>query len=174
MASHDNWESLVTDAQQRLAAQARVTLAPAVEKMLARHIQKDVYDAYEPQPDSWVVRDGSGRRTTWRLTTYQRRYVLFDHIFTDVSTGRGHVVDLFTSSRGKADKPIIPGWSFHNRRPGALLQLIEGDNHGIWRHGFARHPVTNTNKEIGEKLKSGALRTTVRGCVKTALEKTRR
>lgn len=142
MPDYDNWESLVAAAQDKCSKILRRNVKPAVEKIVLQHIFDDVYNAYHPRQDGWVGGE-----------TYQRRYSLLNegNIYSEIQDNGS---TLMVTSGAAPSPAVVPGWSFHNRRPGAFLQLIESGNTGIWYGGFPRYPITNAQRDIDRQINS--------------------
>lgn len=107
------------------------------KNVLYKHIQSDIYGAYTPKPGGWV--GGS---------TYVRRNSLSKGSLVAINEPDGTITITSTAVPGN---PV--GRGSISSKPGSLLQLIEGDRHGLWRGGFPRPAVGNAQKEID----SGAL-----------------
>ena len=107
------------------------------KNVLYKHIQSDIYGAYTPKPGGWV--GGS---------TYVRRNSLSKGSLVAINDPDGTITITSTAVPGN---PV--GRGSISSEPGSLLQLIEGDRHGLWRGGFPRPAVGNAQKEID----SGAL-----------------
>lgn len=107
------------------------------KNVLYKHIQSDIYGAYTPKPGGWV--GGS---------TYVRRNSLSKGSLVAINEPDGTITITSTAVPGN---PV--GRGSISSKPGSLLQLIEGDRHGLWRGGFPRPAVDNAQKEID----SGAL-----------------
>lgn len=107
------------------------------KNVLYKHIQSDIYGAYTPKPGGWV--GGS---------TYVRRNSLSKGSLVAINEPDGTITITSTAVPGN---PV--GRGSIRKEPGSLLQLIEGDRHGLWRGGFPRPAVGNAQKEID----SGAL-----------------
>ena len=107
------------------------------KNVLYKHIQSDIYGAYTPKPGGWV--GGS---------TYVRRNSLSKGSLVAINEPDGTITITSTAVPGN---PV--GRGSISSEPGSLLQLIEGDRHGLWRGGFPRPAVGNAQKEID----SGAL-----------------
>ena len=144
-----DWASLVSAVDQKATAILKQDVAPVAEDILKKHIKSDIYNAYTPKPNGWV-----------NGTTYQRRHVLegaVTSLMPDPHT-------LIVTSTATASPAVVPGWSFHNRYPGAFLKLLESGNMGIWRGGFPRPAVSNTeadfetNKKLHSAIKNGIKR----------------
>lgn len=130
-----SWDELVSAVDTQLKYILTKDIAPTAKKILRRHIEEDIYGVYTPKPNGWV-----------HGTTYKRRHVLERQITAIYSTQRS-VHTLLVTSTAAPSPAIIKGWSFHNRRPGAFLQLLESGNMGIWHGGFARPAVSKTQQE---------------------------
>lgn len=134
-----NWESLINAVDAKAINILKKDVAPVAENILKKHIKSDIYDVYTPKTNGWV--DG---------TTYHRRYALEQGITTIVQKDK-HTI-LITSN-ATASPAVLKGWSFRNRYPGSFLKLLESGNMGIWRGGFPRPAVTNTQAEIDSSKK---------------------
>jgi len=128
-----DWDELVNAVDNKATKILQIDVAPVAENILKKHIKSDIYDAYTPIENGWV----NGK-------TYERRHVLEDAI-TSILQDK-HTI-LITST-ATASPAVLSGWSFHNRYPGAFLKLLESGNMGIWRGGFPRPAVSNTQDEI--------------------------
>lgn len=133
-----DWESLTKAVEVSAQNILKKYAAPTAKDIFKKHIQEDIYNAYTPKPNAWV-----------NGTTYVRRHVLENNIVINTSNAGGGV-ELFITSSATASTPIIRGYSFRNRYNGAFLKLLESDNLGIWRNGFPRPAVTNTQIEFDE------------------------
>lgn len=136
-----DWESLVSAVDARAAQILQRDVAPVAEDILKKHIKSDIYDVYTPKPNGWV-----------NGTTYQRQHALEQAVTTIVQDKH----TILVTSTATASPAVLSGWSFHNRYPGAFLKLLEVGNMGIWRGGFPRPAVTNTQNEIdtSQEIKS--------------------
>lgn len=131
-------------------------VAPTVEEILRKHIQSDIYDAYTPQPGAWV--DGE---------TYERRHVLENSITSEIVDGD----TLFVTSVAAASDPIVEGYEFTSKYPGAFLEMLASGNMGIWRSGFARPAVENAQAEVDN---SSAIQAAIEQGVRRALSQVNR
>lgn len=136
-----DWDSLIKAVDDKAENVLKKDVAPIAEELLRKHIKSDIYDVYTPRENAWV--NGS---------TYQRRHVLEESITSFMSDKN----TLLITSSATASPAIVNGWSFHNRYPGAFLKLLESGNMGIWKRGFPRPAVSNTQDEIDQspKIKS--------------------
>lgn len=136
-----DWESLVSAVDAKATQILQRDVAPVAEDILKKHIKSDIYDVYTPKPNGWV-----------NGTTYQRRYALEQAVTTIVQDKH----TILVTSTATASPAVLSGWSFHNRYPGAFLKLLEVGNMGIWRGGFPRPAVINTQNEIdtSQEIKS--------------------
>lgn len=141
----DDWDGLTSAAQNACTEILRKNVAPVMKAIIKRHIQSDIYDAYTPVPNGWVGGE-----------TYQRRHVLEGAMYQEIQ-GRGKDTVMVTST-APASKSVVPGYSFHNRRPGAFLSMLESGNTGIWRNGFPRPVISNAQREID---KSGEIESAI-------------
>ena len=87
------------------------------KNVLYKHIQSDIYGAYTPKPGGWV--GGS---------TYVRRNSLSKGSLVAINEPDGTITITSTAVPGN---PV--GRGSISSEPGSLLQLIEGDRHGLWR-----------------------------------------
>lgn len=138
MKEYGNWESLVSAAQSSCGDVLTKYVAPVMKDIVRRHIQEDIYDAYTP-----VEFYTFGRRI---YPGYQRRHVL-EHAMHHELQGRNKDTVMVTST-ATASTPVVKGYSFHNRRPGAFLKMLEGPRRGIWKNGFPRPAISNAQSEI--------------------------
>ncbi len=136
-----DWESLISAVDAKATQILQRDVAPVAEDILKKHIKSDIYDVYTPKPNGWV-----------NGTTYQRRHALEQAVTTIVQDKH----TILVTSTATASPAVLSGWSFHNRYPGAFLKLLEVGNMGIWRGGFPRPAVTNTQNEIdtSQEIKS--------------------
>ena len=136
-----DWESLVSAVDAKATQILQRYVAPVAEDILKKHIKSDIYDVYTPKTNGWV-----------NGTTYQRRHALEQAVTTIVQDKH----TILVTSTATASPAVLSGWSFHNRYPGAFLKLLEVGNMGIWRGGFPRPAVTNTQNEIdtSQEIKS--------------------
>lgn len=130
-----DWDRLVKEVDKKATQILKKDVASVAENILKKHIKSDIYDAYTPKENGWV-----------NGTTYQRRHIMEDAV---TSVLQDHNTLLVTIRKDVTASPsIIKGWSFHNRYQGAFLKLIESGNTGIWRSGFPRPVVSNTQAEF--------------------------
>lgn len=129
----DNWEDLVKSVDREAVSILLDDVLPVTKEVFKKHIQTDIYDAYTPTENGWV----GGK-------TYERRYVLPDNIIFVLENSDTLVV----TSAATASKPIIRGYTFEDRETGAFLHMIENGNMGIWKKGFPRPVVKNTEKDF--------------------------
>lgn len=132
-AYFSDWDSLVEAVESKAEKILRDDVAPVAEALLKQHIKSDIYDVYTPHENAWV-----------NSSTYQRRHVLEESITSFISDKN----TLLITSTATASPAVVSGWSFQNRYPGAFLKLLESGNMGIWRQGFPRPAVSNTQNEI--------------------------
>lgn len=142
MPDYDSWESLVAAAEEKCSKILESDVRPVLEKIVLRHIFEDIYSAYQPKEGGWVNR-----------TTYGRRFSLLDekNLYHELQDGGS---TLMVTSWATPSPAVVPGWSFHNRRPGAFLQLLESDNLGIWHGGFPRPAITNAQRDVDRQVES--------------------
>lgn len=129
----EDWDSLVEAVESKAEKILKDDVSTVAEALLKQHIKSDIYDVYTPHENAWV--NGS---------TYQRRHVLEESITSFISDKN----TLLITSTANASLAVVSGWSFQNRYPGAFLKLLESGNMGIWRQGFPRPAVSNTQNEI--------------------------
>lgn len=133
MPDYGSWEELCDAAQKKCHDVLKRDVAPVAKEIVKKHIQRDIYDVYTPTPHGWV-----------NGTTYQRRHVLNSSVYCEFVNDD----EIMVTSRATASKSVVPGYSFHNRRPGSFLKLLETGRMGIWRNGFPRPAIGNAQKEI--------------------------
>lgn len=138
MPDYGSWEELCDAAQKKCHDILKRDVAPITKEIVKRHIQHDIYDVYTPIEHGWV-----------NGTTYQRRHILDKTVYSTFV----HDDEIMTTSNATASKSVVPGYSFHNRRPGSFLKLLESGNMGIWRGGFPRPAIGNAQKEIDRSSK---------------------
>lgn len=143
MPDYSSWEELCDAAQKRCNDILKRDVAPVAKEIVKRHIKHDIYDVYTPKTNGWV--DG---------TTYQRRHVLDGSVYSTFVDDD----EIMVTSNATASKAVVPGYSFHNRRPGSFLKLLETGRMGIWRGGFPRPAIGNAQKEID---RSSAIRNAI-------------
>ncbi len=141
---YNDWETLTEAVQQKCAKILDKNVAPVAKEIVKEHIKKDIYEAYTPITNGWVSSNGS-------RATYKRRFLLLKrgaiyHTFSKAD-------EIMVTSNVTASPAVVPGWSFHNRYPGAFLKLLESGNMGIWRDGFPRPAIGNAQKEIDKSRK---------------------
>jgi len=143
MPVYDSWEGLCDAVQKKCNDILKRDVAPVAKEIVKKHIQSDIYDVYTPKTNAWV----GG-------TTYKRRFVLLGSVYSTFT----HEDEIMVTSNATASKSVVPGYSFHNRRPGSFLKLLETGNMGIWRGGFPRPAIGNAQKEID---RSSAIRNAI-------------
>lgn len=145
----DNWDSLVQAVSGTASKILKKDVAPVAEDILIKHIKSDIYDVYTPKTNGWVTSNGVP-------TTYTRRHILESSV---VSYLIGNNDTLLITSRATASPSVVNGYSFRNRYDGSFLKLLESGNMGIWRGGFPRPAVKNTQAEIdGSRKITSAIR----------------
>lgn len=145
MLQYSDWNSLTSAAQEKCGRVLVEHVAPVAEKIVKKHIASDIYSVYTPISGGWV--NGA---------TYQRRHVLENNMYHSLNNASD---ELLVTSNATASKSVVKGFSFHNRRPGAFLKLLETGNMGIWRNGFPRPAIGNAQAEID---KSSAISQAIR------------
>lgn len=138
MPDYDDWDGLADAAQKACEDILTEHVVPVMQEILKRHIQTDIYDAYTPI-DHYTF----GGKI---YEGYKRRHILERSMYWEIQ-GRNRDTAMVTST-AKANKPIVKGYSFHNRRPGAFLKMLEGEKRGIWKNGFPRPAISNAQREI--------------------------
>lgn len=133
-----DWDSLVNAVNKVASNVLKNDVAPVAEDILVKHIKSDIYDAYTPKQNGWVTPQGLP-------TTYVRRHVLEGSVTSYLI---GNKDTLFVTSRATASQSVVKGHSFRNRYDGSFLKLLESGNMGIWRGGFPRPAVKNTQDDI--------------------------
>lgn len=96
-------------------------VAPVVEEILRKHIEKDVYGAYTP----------------WR---YNRRGSLTARIQSKILPDGTLLVTSMA-------EPNVPHTGWQSSGDGAFLYMLEVGDLGWWRKGFPRPAITNAQKE---------------------------
>lgn len=97
-------------------------VAPVVENILRKHIEKDVYKAYAPR-------------------VYKRR----DSLTSTVTSGMISSNELLVTATSQPNKPAS-GWV--SSGDGAFLYMIEKGDLGWWRKGFSRPAISNAQREV--------------------------
>ena len=139
----DSWEALTDVVQQRCATILDKSVAPIAKKIVKEHIKTDIYDAYTPKNNGWVMKDDRGK---YVRTTYQRRNDLVKTVYSRMMGSS----TLFITSRAKVNTPISGKFVHHE---GAFLELLESGNMGRWKGGFPRPAIGNAQKEIDNSSK---------------------
>lgn len=148
MADHyyGNWEQLTAGAERAIGRILKNEVAEEVEKILREHIQKDIYDAYQPTPNGWV-----------NHTTYDRRFSLLDN-FVCISEQPNEII---ITSIETPNTPVVKGYTFVPEEPGSFLKMLGTKRkkaRGIWKKGFPRPAVNLAQKEIisesGKRVRS--------------------
>lgn len=135
---YSDWARLTGAISKKAIVQIlKKDVAPVAEDILAKRIQIDIYDAYTPKSGGFFA----GKFYT---NAYRRRHELEKKI-------KSYMIDdktLLITSTANASKSLVSGWSFQNRYDGAFLEMLEVGNMGVWRKGFPRPVVRNTQTEI--------------------------
>lgn len=139
MPDYSNWDELCNAAQKKCHDILGKDVAPVVKEIVRKHIKEDIYDAYTPIPNKWI-----------NGTTYHRRHILENSIYHEFI----HDDEIMVTSKATASKSVVPGYSFHNRRPGAFLLMLETGDMGFWRKGFPRPAIKMAQEEINEDRRS--------------------
>lgn len=135
----DDVESLVNAVQEKANRILSKYVAPVAEEVFKQHIKSDIYDAYTPKENGWVIRKNGG----FHRATYQRRNDLADKV-----TSRMLKKDtLLITSTARARTPLY-GTFRHSE--GSFLNLLETGNMGLWKHGFPRPVVANSELDFGK------------------------
>lgn len=120
----DNIDDLYTSALDTSAA--RIVLmeyvAPVVEEILRKHIESDIYGAYNPKT---YTRSNS-------LTANVRSMLISDN-------------ELLVTSTAVPNTPHV-GW--YSSGDGAFLYMLEVGDLGWWRKGFPRPAISNAQREV--------------------------
>jgi len=135
----DSWETLTDVVQQRCAAILDKRVAPIAKEIVRKHIETDIYGVYTPVENGWVD-------SAWTRATYERRYSFLKRGAIYYSFSKPD--EILITSDAKVSPPVVKGWSFRHRYPGAFLKLLETGNMGIWKAGFPRPAIGNAQKEI--------------------------
>ena len=117
-------------------------VAPVMEDILRDHIRSDIYDvgAGTPQEGAWI-----------NGTTYHRRHVLENSVMHFFNKRENQIN---VTSNATASPSVCRGWSFHNRRPGVFLQMLENGDMGFVMKSdrvastFPRPALSNAQEEI--------------------------
>ena len=139
-----DWESLIDAANNKAKEILKTDVAPAAEIILKKHIKSDIYDAYTPKKNGWVLKTGGKTKSgkdKYIRATYERRNNLIDMVYSSMI---GSNTLLITSSE-TANTPL-GGTSM--KYIGAFLELLESEDMGLWKGGFPRPAVSNAQSEI--------------------------
>lgn len=117
-------------------------VAPIVVDILKKHIQEDIYDAWEP-------------------TVYHRRYSLEKNIICSIDDDG----ELFVTSVAPPAPPHL-GWS--NTGEGSFLYMLEVGNMGWWKKGFPRPAISLAQKEVDN---STEIEAAIQAGIKRVMEK---
>lgn len=142
MPDFSSWEELCAAIDSCCKDILLNDVASVAKDILKKHIETDIYGAYSPKSGGWFA-------GVLYETPYSRRHALegaIEAIMDDPNT-------MTITSSASANQSLVPGYSFSNRYPGAFLQMLENGNMGIWRKGFSRPAVKNTQKEIDSSSK---------------------
>lgn len=139
---YSTWNGIISATEKEIKNILTKDIKPVGEKILKEHIKTDIYVASTnkgfPRYGKWV-----------NGTTYQRRHVLENSIWTDISPTKAEGGFVLTvTSNATASPSVVKGYSFHNRYPGSFLKLLESGNLGIWRSGFPRPVISNTQDDF--------------------------
>lgn len=121
---------------------------PIAMEILKKHIASDIYNAYTPKSGGWVGH-----------TTYQRRHVLEGAVVGEMESS-----DTLCVTSTASPSPSILGTGFSGAGGGGFLQMLQVGNMGIWKSGFPRPAIANTeldyasNPSIQSAIKSGIAR----------------
>ena len=149
----DDWDTLVSAVDDKLSLILKTDVSPVAEDILKKHIKADIYDAYTPKTNGWVTTNADGK---FERSSYQRRHVFEDSVITEYEDS--HTIVITTDSkRAYPSRPIIAAyagvWSNYKRTNGSFMRLLESGNMGLWRGGFARPVIANTQAEIDSSQK---------------------
>lgn len=97
-------------------------VAPVVENILRKHIERDVYKAYTPK-------------------VYKRRNSLTSTITSRMISSN----ELLVTATSQPNKPVS-GWV--SSGDGAFLYMLEKGDLGWWRKGFSRPAISNAQREV--------------------------
>ncbi len=148
-----DWTSLVQAVNKKSVEILKKDVSPVAEEILKERIKDDIYDAYTPIEGGYFA----GKFYT---NAYKRRHVLENKI-------KSYMINkdtLLVTSTATASKPLVSGWSFHYKYDGAFLEMLEVGDMGIWKKGFPRPAVKNTerqfesDKRISSAIKKGIKR----------------
>lgn len=149
-------EELIAAVESKIPIILENDVKPVAEEIFKKHIKSDIYDVYTPKTNGWVARDG-------HRITYARRHVLEDSV---KSTVQGSNTLLVTSTASAAPS-VLPNYSFSNGYDGAFLKLLESGNMGLWRGGFSRPAVRNTQNDFDSSSK---IESAIRAGIKREIE----
>lgn len=133
---YGNIDLLGLAAAKKLDLILKRDVAPEVEKILKKNIQKRIYDSYTPKPNGWVNK-----------TTYHRRYSLLDS-FVCISEGQNEIT---ITTVADPDTPVVKGSVFTPYEEGSFLKMLglrSKKARGIWFTGFPRPVVNFAEEEI--------------------------
>lgn len=118
-------------------------VADVVEKILLKHIQTDIYDAYSPHIYSWNTTPPGWYRLNDREIQYRRRNSLLSSagIYKEMNGN-----ELFMTSDVEANQAVIGVWSSHGH--GSFLQMLEVGPGPVWKGAFGRPAISNAQEEI--------------------------
>lgn len=132
----DNMATLMMATQGAAMQVLTEYVAPVAKDILRKHINTDIYaagtTAGRPREGAWI--HGS---------TYRRRGNIGDAITSRLEDAE----TLFVTSTAPANTSIIKGSHFSNLSEGSFLQLLETGPWGIYKSGFPRPVIKNTQKE---------------------------
>ena len=154
-AYYEDWSSLVAGAQDACNYVLANDIRKTAVAELYRKIKDVTYGSYQPRKGAWKHGDSPDN-------TYQRRYSL---LHRSVGGSGGLFYDiwdyntLLVSSKARAMPSVVKGYSFHHRYDGALLALLESDNHGFLdknpgTYGFPRLAVSDAEEALVPKLET--------------------
>lgn len=149
MGEYSSWGELTRAVQTACKDMLKNDVAPAVENILRRHIQADIYDAYTPKHNGWVTT----KNGITYYDTYHRRGSLLKNITSFISGGAGSEFVLYVTSTAEP-MPSIRGQAFYSKHPGFFLEMLESLGtekaryRSLWAGEFPRPAVSNTQEEI--------------------------
>lgn len=142
-------ESALLGSLENVAADILMNdVRPVAIEIFKKHIASDIYNAYTPKSGGWVGH-----------TTYQRRHVLEGAVVGEMESS-----DTLCVTSTASPSPSILGIGFSGAGDGGFLQMLQVGNMGIWKSGFPRPAIANTeldyasNPSIQSAIKSGIAR----------------
>ena len=134
---YSDFESLTQSIEKIIPEILKEDVAPVAENILKKNVKEKIYDAYTPKPNGWVKDTGN-----WFIRmTYRRRNDIETGVYSRFMSNH----TLFVSSEAKANTPVIGSFI---ESEGAFLKLLESGNMGLWKGGFSRPAVGQTQKDF--------------------------